>query len=324
MKTDIQELHRVLEIEARSILKLKDQIGEEFSSAVDLLIKCKGKIFFTGIGKSGLIARKIASTMSSTGTPSIFVHAAESSHGDLGMITPEDIVFALSNSGETNELNDIIEYVSRKNIPLMSITRSAESSLGKASTIVLEVNVEEEACPMGLAPTSSTTAALALGDALSTALLKRRGFKEENFAELHPGGSLARMLTKVKDVMHAEDIPLVSPQTTMKEVIYKMTSSVRRGLAGVVDKNKILQGIITDGDLRRAIEGSKNIMELSAEDIMTLNPKVIDLDDVAEKAVHIMEKNLIQALFVVDEKSKTPMLPIGLVHIQDLLKKGIR
>jgi arabinose-5-phosphate isomerase len=326
MKQDIQEFHRVLDIEAQSILNLKNQVGEEFAQAIDILLKCEGKVFITGIGKSGLIGHKIASTLSSTGTPAIFIHAAESSHGDLGMISAKDVLIAMSNSGETEELSNIIKYVSRKNIPLIAITKSKESTLGKAAKVVLKVSVEEEACPLGLAPTSSTTAALALGDALAVALLKRRGFKEENFAEFHPGGSLAkRLLIKVKDVMHSGDaLPLVSPQTTMKEVIFKMTQTEVRGIAGVVDKNKQLIGIITDGDLRRRLESTTNIHSDSAEDIMTLNPKTIDQEQMGEKALHVMEKYKIQTLFVVNENSPHPSLPVGILHIQDLLKIGIR
>ena len=326
IKADLQELHRVLDIESQSILDLKNQVTEEFPQALDILLKCEGKVFLTGIGKSGLIGRKIASTLSSTGTPAIFIHAAESSHGDLGMISSNDVVIALSNSGETEELADLIKYVSRKNIPLISITKNKESSLGKASKVVLRVVVKEEACPLGLAPTSSTTAALALGDALAVGLLKRRGFKSENFAEFHPGGNLTkRLVTKVKDIMYAgESLPLVSPQTSMKEVIYKMTAAEVRGVAGVVDKSKELVGIITDGDLRRRLESAQNIHEDSAENIMTLNPKIIDQNEMAEKALSIMERYKIQSLFVVDESSKYPQNPIGIIHIQDILKNGIR
>jgi arabinose-5-phosphate isomerase len=323
---DISELHRVLDIEAQSILDLKNQVTEEFPQALDILFKCEGKVFLTGIGKSGLIGRKIASTLSSTGTPAIFIHAAESSHGDLGMISIDDVVIALSNSGETDELSDLINYVSRKNIPLISITKNKESTLGRASKVVLRVVVKEEACPLGLAPTSSTTAALALGDALAVSLLKRRGFKSENFAEFHPGGNLTkRLVTKVKDIMYAGNtIPLVSPQTSMKEVIYKMTAAEVRGVAGVVDKSKELVGIITDGDLRRRLETANNIHADSAEDIMTLNPKIIDLNEMAEKALNIMEQFKIQSLFVVNETSKEPLNPVGIIHIQDILKNGIR
>lgn len=325
-KSDILELHRVLDIESQSILDLKNQVTEEFPLAVDILFKCTGKVFLSGIGKSGLIARKIASTLSSTGTPAIFIHAAESSHGDLGMISDNDAVIALSNSGETEELTNLIKYVSRKNIPLISITKTKESTLGRASQVVLRVFVKEEACPLGLAPTSSTTAALALGDALALTLLHRRGFKSEDFAEFHPGGNLSkRLLTKVKDIMYfGETLPLVSPQTSMKEVILKMTESQVRGVAGVVDKNKELAGIITDGDLRRRLETSKNILDASAESIMSLSPKIIDKNEMAEKALNVMETYKIQSLFVIDKSSKYPLNPIGIIHIQDILKNGIR
>ncbi len=325
MNHDIAELQRVLEIEAQSILDVRNQVVETFPEALNIISKCEGKVFLTGIGKSGLIARKIASTLSSTGTPAIFIHAAESSHGDLGMITSNDVVIALSNSGETDELNNLIQYVSRKNIPLVSITKDPNSTLGKASAVVLKVAVKEEACPMGLAPTSSTTAALALGDALAISLFKRKGFKTENFAEFHPGGNIAkRLLTHVRDIMHqGSDLPLVSPQTSMKDVIYKMTASEVRGVAGVVENNTLV-GIITDGDLRRRLESSKSILDETAETLMSQKPKVVDSSELAEKALQMMEHHKIQSLFVTDKTSKTPNAPVGIIHIQNILKSGIR
>ncbi len=322
----VAEAQKVLELEAKAILDIKDTIGVDFTKAIELLFKCQGKVILTGIGKSGLIARKIASTLSSTGTASVYIHPSESAHGDLGVIGKDDVIVALSNSGETQELNHLIQFSVRKDIPLISLTKSKSSSLGQASTVVIEVNVNDDACPMGLAPTSSTTATLALGDALAVTLLKKRGFRAEDFAEYHPGGMLGkRLLTRVKDLMHSEKfLPLVSDETNMKEIIAKMTSSQVRGTAGVTDASGTLIGSITDGDIRRALDSGKNVFDLSAKNIMKTNPKTIDQNELAEKALRIMESHSIQSLFVVDINSANLNKPIGLLHIQDLLKAKIR
>ncbi len=319
MTDELHEMKKVLELEAKAILDLKEKIGSEFKKAIDILLACRGKVLLTGMGKSGLIARKIASTLSSTGTAAIYIHPAESSHGDLGVITKGDVIIALSNSGETEELSHLVKYAARKDIPMISLTRNKNSTLGKASQIVLEVNVNDDACPMGLAPTSSTTAALALGDAIAVTLLKKKGFKTEDFAEFHPSGSLGkRLLTRVKDVMH-EGVALVQLDTGMKDIISKMTSSEVRGTAGVLDKTGSLVGTITDGDLRRALDTGKNVFDFKAKDIMSSNPKTIDAVEMAEKALQVMEKFSIQALFVIDSQNGSTK-PIGLIHIQDLLK----
>lgn len=322
----VKEAQQVLELEAKAILDLKQSLGSDFAAAVDLLFECTGKVILTGMGKSGLIARKIASTLASTGTSAIYVHPSESAHGDLGVIRKEDIVLALSNSGETLELNYLLQFITRKDIPLISMTRNKNNTLAKASKIVLEVNVNDDACPMGLAPTSSTTAALALGDALAISLLKKRGFRPEDFAEFHPGGNLGkRLLTRVKDLMHKMDtLPIVLSETTMRDLIGKMTSAEVRGTAGVVDTKGLLIGSITDGDIRRALDSGKPILELKAKDLMKQNPKTVDQNELAEKALQIMEKHAIQALFVLDTSSANLNKPIGLLHIQDLLKAKIR
>ena len=320
------EAKRVFEIEAQCILDLKNKLDERFDKVVDLLLNCRGKVVVTGMGKSGLIARKMASTFSSTGTPSIFVHPAETSHGDLGAIGADDLIIALSYRGETDELRAVIEFSKRKGLKIVALTGNLDSSLAQACDMVLDVSVKEEADPLGLAPTSSTTAALAMGDALAVSVLSRRGFKSEDFAEYHPGGSLGRkLLTKVRDLMHGGDaVPLVRPETGMKEVISKMTSKEVRGVCGVIDESGHLIGSITDGDLRRRLEKSKNPLEDFARDIMNRSPKVVEANELAERALFLMEQFAIQNLFVVDKMSQRPKAPVGLLHLQDLLKARVR
>jgi len=322
----IGEARRVFEIEAQCILDLKNKLDERFDKAVDFLHNCKGKVVVTGMGKSGLIARKIASTLSSTGTPSIFVHPAETSHGDLGAVGADDLIIALSYRGETDELKALLDFSKRKGLRIISLTGNLDSSLAQASDVVLDVSVKEEADPMGLAPTSSTTAALAMGDALAVATLSMRGFKPEDFAQYHPGGALGRkLLTRVSDLMHFGDaVPLVQPQDSMKEVISKMTSKEVRGVCGVIDAEGKLIGSITDGDLRRRLEKSKNPLDDAARDIMNTNPKVVDAAEMAERALFLMEQFAIQNLFVVDRHSKKPHAPVGLLHLQDLLRARVR
>lgn len=324
--TDVIEALRVFEIEAQAIAGLKTRVGAHFVKAVDLLLNCKGKVIVTGMGKSGQIGRKIASTLTSTGTPSVFLHPAESSHGDLGLIGAHDVILALSYNGDTSELSSIIDYVARKNIPLVALTGKMNSQLAEAATVALDVNVREEACPLGLAPTASAVASLAMGDAVAMALLKRRGFKAENFAEYHPGGSLGRrLLTQVKDVMHAGDaVPLVTRETDMRKVLTLMTAKEVRGVVGVIDGSENLIGIITDGDIRRRLEKSKNPLEERVEDIMSRHPKTIDAAELAERALFVMEQFSIQTLFVVERESQNPHRPVGLLHLQDLLKAKIR
>ena len=325
-RDDLTEAARVLDIEARAIAELKTHLGSSFIHALDLIQFSKGKVAVTGMGKSGQVGRKIASTLSSTGTPAIFLHPAESSHGDLGLLAAEDVIIAISYGGETPELRDILNFAARKGIPVIAFTGKADSGLAMASTCVLDIRVSEEACPLGLAPTASSTATLALGDALAMCLLKRRGFKEEDFAEYHPGGKLGRrLLTRVEDVMHGQEgFAVVKPETSMSEVIGLMTRKEVRGVAGVVDENNTLLGSITDGDLRRSLERSHNPLVETAKQIMSLNPKTIDASELAEKALFVMEQFSIQNLFVVRRSSGNPRQPVGLLHLQDLLKAKLR
>lgn len=326
MANDIAEAQRVLSIEANAIMALRDRLNGHFSQALDLLVECKGKVIVTGIGKSGHIGRKIAATLSSTGTPAAFMHPAEASHGDLGLVETKDLVIGISYGGEAQELQDLLRYCVRKGIKLIAMTAKLQSSLAKAATVVLDVGVKEEACPLGLAPTASSTCTLALGDALAMALLKRRGFKEEDFAEFHPGGALGRrLLTRVEDVMHGgESLAVVRPETGMRDVLALMTQKEVRGVAGVIDAGSNLIGIITDGDIRRRLEKSHNPLDEKAQDLMSKNPKTVDAHELAEKALFMMEQFRIQTLFVVRKDSAQPSEPVGILHLQDLLRAKIR
>jgi arabinose-5-phosphate isomerase len=326
MVKDIEEAGRVLEIEANAIQSVRARLGDSFVKAVEILASSQGKIVVTGMGKSGHVGRKIASTMASTGSPAVFLHPAEGSHGDLGIVSPGDVIIAISYGGETPELQDVLRFAARKGHKIIAITGKPKSSLSLAADASLDVSVEEEACPLGLAPTASSTATLALGDALAMCLLKRRGFKEEDFAEYHPGGSLGRrLLTHVEDVMHSgEGLPIVKLQTGMRDVLGLMTRKEASGVAGVVDDSGALIGVVTDGDLRRRLEKSHNPLEDSAKDIMSKNPKTVDAGELAEKALFMMEQFAIQTLFVVRKKSANPNQPVGLLHLQDLLRAKLR
>lgn len=325
-KQDLSEALRVFQVEAQAILALGDRLNGTFSQAVDLILQASGKIILTGIGKSGIIARKIASTMSSTGTPAVYIHPAEGSHGDLGTIAAGDVVVAISYGGESPELSSVLDYCARKGIPVIALTGKKQSALARSAQFTLDVGVREEACPMGLAPTASTAAALAMGDALAMVLVKRRGFKPEDFAEYHPGGSLGRrLLTRVRDVMHFGDaLPIVEQSTEVRRVLTLMTAKEVRGVAGVVDGSQHLIGVITDGDIRRCLERSGNPLEEKVEALMSRNPKTIDGGELAEKALFTMEQFAIQTLFVVDRDSPNPRRPVGIVHLQDLLRAKIR
>ncbi|MCC7403672.1 MAG: KpsF/GutQ family sugar-phosphate isomerase [Bdellovibrionales bacterium] len=323
---DLDEARRVLEVEAKSILHLRERLDRNFAEAVELILSCRGRVITTGIGKSGIIARKMASTFTSTGTPSFFLHPSEGSHGDLGVVTKDDMVVAISYGGDSAELFPVLGYCARKGIPLLALTAKRESQLGQAGTITLDISVSEEACPLGLAPTASTTVTLALADALAMVVLKRRGFDRESFAEFHPGGSLGRrLLTRVKDVMHVgEALPLVKPSDEMSRVVSLMTAKDVRGVAGVVSDEGSLLGIITDGDIRRRLEKSNTPLTEKAEVMMSRNPKTISTDELAEKALFVMEQFQIQTLFVVDPKAANPQRPVGLIHLQDLLRAKVR
>ncbi len=326
MSADVEEGRRVLRVEAQSILDIAEKLNGGFSAAVEMVMACTGKVIVTGMGKSGQIARKMASTLSSTGTPALYLHPAESSHGDMGVIAKGDLVLAFSYGGESHELVPMLSYLARKGIPLIAFTAKNESSLAKAGAVVLDIAVKEEACPLGLAPTSSSTASLALADALAMTVLKRRGFRKEDFAEFHPGGALGRKLTiRVKDVMHSGDaLPIVVLGDEMKTVISMMTSKNVRGVAGVVDDKSCLIGIITDGDIRRRLEKSSNPLNEKAGDVMSKNPKTIDCNELAEKAAFLMQQFKIDRLFAIDRQSANPNKPVGLIHFQDLLDAGVR
>ena len=315
---------RVLAIEARAIEELIGRIDKRFAEAVDILHDSKGRVVVTGMGKSGLIGKKISATFASTGTPSFFLHPAEGIHGDIGMVMREDAVLMISNSGETGEIIALLPPFKRMNLRLICLTGRPLSTLARNSDVVLDVSVKEEACPMNLVPTASTTVTLAMGDALAVALLEKRGFKEEDFALFHPGGTIGkRLLLTVGEMMHTgSDIPMVDEESTMKDVICVITSK-KLGVTTVVDKDKRLAGIITDGDLRRLLERETgrgmNILTLRAKEVMTKNPKVLHKGALAVSAVQIMETYSITSLVILDNDRTVS----GIVHLHDLLKKGI-
>ncbi|OQW47216.1 MAG: D-arabinose 5-phosphate isomerase [Proteobacteria bacterium SG_bin7] len=318
----ISEAIRVLEIESREISALCERVDDSFVKAVEMISVCKGKVIVSGIGKSGQVGRKISSTLSSTGTPSVYLHPAETSHGDLGVISSGDLVLAISYGGESTELNDLLAFVTRKEIPLIGMTGNKNSSLGKASDVILNIHVSSEACPMGLAPTSSTTATLAMGDALAMSVLKVRGFKESDFAELHPGGKLGRkLLTRVKDLMHTgDDVALVGADLPLREILPVMARGVR-GVVGIIDRKGFLIGAVTDGDIRRRLLKS-NPLDDVVRNVMSSDPKTVGQDELAEKALTQMEKLSLQCLFVTDS-AKDGVKPVGIIHFQDILKAKI-
>ncbi len=294
---------------------LSNGLGRTFDTVVELILNAKGRVIVSGIGKSGHIGNKIAATLASTGTPAQFVHATEAAHGDMGMITRDDVLLMLSNSGNTVELGALITYAKRNRIPLVAITAKADSMLGSNADHLLLLPPVEEACPLRLAPTTSTTLQLALGDALAMALLSARNFKPEDFSKLHPGGSLGAMLKPLREIMHEGDqLPLSTPDTPMREALLEMTHK-RFGVLGVVDGGRLV-GIITDGDLRRAMEDHPDLMALTAHEVMTADPKVLPPDTPAGKALALMNEKKITVLFIVDEAHR----PVGIVHIHDLLR----
>lgn len=313
-KKGLDLAREVLETEARAILGLIPQLGANFTAAVEMLHACAGRVIFSGMGKSGIIARKLAATMSSTGTPAFFLHPAEAIHGDLGVVRAEDIVVALSYSGETEELVRLVEAIRRTGAKLIALTGESESTLAQAADISLGCHVAEEACPMNLAPTASTTAALALGDALAMALSQRKGFKEEHFASLHPGGRLGKKLMRVGALMHGGDkVPIVAPDTAAADVIHEM-SSKRLGMTCVVSADGRLAGIVTDGDLRRHLTRGIDLLKQRAQDIMTKDPVTISSKVLAVEALQQMEARKITSLVVVDDSRRVE----GVVHLHDL------
>ena len=319
-KSIVDTALRVLQTESDSITALRERIDDTFVATVVLMDECKGKVILTGIGKSGLIGMKISGTLSSLGIPSVFLHASEASHGDVGIIAKDDIIIAISNSGETEEILNILPTFIRLNCPLITLTGNLNSTLAKKSTHVLNVSVKEEACPLDLVPTASTTAALAMGDALAMALMEKKGFKAEEFARFHPGGSLGKkLLTTINDIMHTgNDVPIVREGSNIYDVISEM-SGKRLGSCIVLNDNDRLAGFITDGDLRRLIETKKDISETTAGELMGKSPKTIKPDSMATKAVQVMEEFSITCLIVsADGKSVD-----GIIHLHDLLKAGV-
>lgn len=319
MKDILDQAKEVLDLEARSILELKDRLNENFTKAVDLIYNSKGRVVVTGMGKSGLICKKIAATLASTGTPAFFLHPADALHGDLGMMVRGDVVLAMSRSGETDEIKGLIPCIKRFGLSLICISSNPKSTLARNSDCFLDASFRKEACPFDLVPTVSTTVSLALGDALAIALLSKRGFREEDFAVFHPGGSLGRRLARVGDLMHrCNEIPVVQMEQSMREALYEMTIK-RLGMTCVVDDEGKLAGLITDGDLRRLLEKYDNLLNKKVKEVMTLDPKTISQDEIAAKAVEIMERYAITSL-ICDDQAKRP---IGVIHLHDLLKAGV-
>jgi len=311
---DLTLARRVLQIEAGAILALVDRLDERFDTAVRLVLDCPGRVIVTGIGKSGIICRKIAATLSSTGTPAFFLHPADATHGDLGVIQGADVVLALSYSGESEELLRLLETIKRLGTRLIAFTGNSASTLARAADVALDCSVSEEACPLNLVPTASTTAALALGDALAMTLLVAKGFRQEDFANLHPGGKLGRRLMRVEQLMYAgAQAPVVRADTRMPDVIYEMTSK-GLGMTCVTDESGRLAGIITDGDLRRHISGSNSILERNAAAVMTPDPVTIDRKTLAVEALRIMEQRKITSIVVVDASTRVE----GVVHLHHL------
>jgi arabinose-5-phosphate isomerase len=311
---------KVLKIEAEAILALIDKINGDFSRAIEIILSCNGRVVVTGMGKSGLIGKKIAATLASTGTPALFLHPAEGIHGDLGMVMKGDVIIAISNSGETEEIVKLLPVFKRLMVPVIALTGGMKSALAKAAEVTIDVGVAEEACPMGLAPTASTTAALAMGDAMAITLLEKRGFKEEDFACFHPGGSLGkRLILRVEDLMHSgAEVPVVKADTSMREALFEITSK-KMGITTVVDGDGKLVGVITDGDLRRYLEKSDDLFSKNAGELAHGNPKMISRDALAAEAVAIMEKYSITSLLSVDGEGR----PEGIIHLHDLLKAGV-
>lgn len=317
----ICELGRaVIETEANAILGLMSRIDLQFARACQYLLACEGRIIVIGMGKSGHIGKKIAATFASTGSPAFFVHPGEAKHGDIGMITHQDVVLALSNSGETEEIISLLLFIKRLDIPLIAMTGKPNSTLAQAANVNLDVSVEKEACPLGLAPTSSTTAALVMGDALAISLLQKRGFTAEDFALTHPGGTLGRrLLLRVDEIMHSGSaVPKVNADALLKTALMEMTQK-KLGVTTIVNQEDELAGIFTDGDIRRAFDNNADIHKTMIHQIMTKNPKVIRPGTLAAEALHLMEKHKITALVVISEQNQ----PVGIVHMHDILRAGV-
>jgi len=321
MKINVRKRARqVLDIEARAIRDLKSRIGKDFEKAINLILKIKGRVVVSGMGKTGIIAQKFSATLASTGTPSLFLHTAEAIHGDLGKVISEDAVIIISNSGSTDEIKQLLPLLKKIGAKVIALTGNTRSILAKYSDVVLDVSVKKEACPLGLAPTASTTATLAMADALAICLLERKGFKEKDFAFFHPGGALGRrLLLKVEDIMRkGQTSPIVNEEKKVSEVLLKITQA-RAGSATVVDKHGRLKGIFTDGDLRRHLGIDQHLPGRKIKEVMTRNPTVVGKEMLAAQAMRILQKKKIDEVPVVDKKGH----PIGLLDVQDLLKAGL-
>lgn len=308
---------RVIRMEAESVAALEARIGDEFAAAVEAVLAAPGRVIVAGVGKSGIIARKIASTLTSTGTPATFLHPVEALHGDLGIVEDGDVALLLSKSGESDELRGLLEYLGRVGVRVIALTGRRDSALGRHAEIVLDCSVAEEACPHDLAPTSSTTAALAMGDALAVALLLRRGFGRDDFARFHPGGALGRrLLLRVRDVMAADDLPLLPPDAPMRQCVVLLAE--RRGTVAVVDAEGALLGVVTSGDLTRLMEREEHFFTIPVSDVMTRTPRTAEPDQLAAAAVGVMERAGVMALPVVGERRRV----VGMVHLHDLMRAG--
>ncbi len=320
MKNMIKRAKEVLDIEAQAIILLKSRLNKGFLKALDLILKCHGRVVVSGMGKTGIIAQKFSATLASTGTPSLFLHTAEAIHGDLGKVTADDVVIILSNSGSTQEMKQLLPILKKIGSPIISLTGNLESVLAKYSDVVLDVSVKKEACPLGLAPTASTTASLAMADALAVCLLERKNFKEKDFAFFHPGGSLGRrLLLTVEDIMRSGQAnAIVKEDKKVSQVLFAITRA-RAGSAIVVDRSGKLKGIFTDGDLRRHLESDKNLPSRLIKEVMTKNPTVVRKDMLAAEAMRILQAKKIDEVPVVDKN----MHPIGLLDVQDLLRAGL-
>lgn len=320
MKSDIQLAKKVLSVEAQAIQKLIPRIHRDFERALDLLEECSGRVIITGMGKPGFIGRKIAATLASTGTPSLFLHPAEAIHGDLGMVTKQDVVIAISNSGETEEITRLLSTLKKIGAKLVALTGNLKSTLAKNSDVVLNIGLDKEACPWNLAPTATTTAALAMGDALAICLAKRKGFREEDFAFLHPGGSLGKKLIKVQDLMRrGKQNPTVLGTATVEEALLAITSA-KSGSCTIVDRNGKLKGIFTDGDLRRNLKlNGVSILKKKIEPLSTKHPTAIEENRLAAEALQVLRDRKIDELPVVNAKGRV----VGLLDVQDLLKAGV-
>lgn len=314
----LAEAKRVMEVEARAILAAAGRLGPEFVRAVELLAGVQGRVVVSGIGKSGIIGRKIAATLTSTGTPAIFLHPVEGLHGDLGVVGREDLAILVSKSGDTSELVGLLDYLLRLGVPIIAMTGTRRSTLGRAATVVLDCAVEEEACPMDLAPTSSTTTALAMGDALAVVLFEKKGFKPEDFARFHPGGALGRRLSlKVEQVMVAENYPWLGEDALMRDCIVPLAEM--RGTVPIVDGEGRVVGVVTAGDLTRLMEREEHFLDVPVQRVMTRTPKLSRVGELAAVAVHRMEKYGVMALPVVDEEGRLR----GIVHLHDLMRSGV-